>query len=103
MTHPAEEILENAARSGMFSNLSNNGKPLNLDEYLETPEELRMAFSILENADTPPQEIGLLQEIADLKAQLAAETRPKYRSKIQSQLRDRTLQKDILMERIPLR
>ena len=100
MPHPSDEIIERAARAGVFANLGNNGKPLDLTEYFETPADLRMAYSILKNADTPPEEIGLLQEIAELKTRLAAETNIAQRSDFKHLLRDRTLQKDILMERM---
>ena len=100
MPHPADEALEQAARAGMFSNLANNGKPLNLDEYFETPEDLRMAYSILKNADTPPEEIGLLHEIAELKERIASERDPARLATLRRDLRDRTLKKDILMEKM---
>ena len=100
MPHPADEALENAARSGLFSNLPNAGRPLDLDGYFETPEEWRMAFSILKNADTPPEEVNLLREIADLREQLATEKDPRKKSALSRDLRDRTLKKDILFERL---
>ena len=100
MPHPADEALEQAARAGVFSNLANSGKPLNLDEYFETPEDLRMAYSILKNADTPPEEIGLLREIAELRERIAGERDPARQAALRRDLRDRTLKKDILMERL---
>ncbi len=52
---------------GEFDNLSGKGKPLDLDAYFATPEDMRMAFAMLKSNDYIPDEIEKLNEIAKLK------------------------------------
>ena len=42
---------------GEFDHLAGAGKPLNLDEYFSMPEDLRMAYSLLKNANCAPVEV----------------------------------------------
>ena len=69
----AEGRIREAMEQGMFENLPGAGKPLDLEEYFNTPEDRRMAFSILKNANCPPPEVELLKEVARLE-QAVAET-----------------------------
>jgi hypothetical protein len=50
--------------------LPGKGKPLDLDAYFATPEDLRMGYSILKSADTIPEEMELLKQIEGLKKSL---------------------------------
>ena len=58
-----EERIKAAQRKGDFNNLDGSGKPLNLDELNGVPEELRLAYKLLKNADLLPPEIELKKEI----------------------------------------
>jgi hypothetical protein len=58
-----EERIRAAQRKGEFENLNGAGKPLNLDEMNGVPEELRLAYKLLKNADLLPPEIELKKEI----------------------------------------
>lgn len=60
----AESRIREAIENGEFENLPGSGKPLNLEEYFSTPEDLRMAFSILKNANCAPAEVELLKEVS---------------------------------------
>ena len=51
-----KQILE-AIERGEFDGLSGAGKPLHLDAYFNTPEELRMGFSMLRLNDFVPPEV----------------------------------------------
>lgn len=66
-----DAIFEEAISRGEFSNLPGAGKPLDLTGYFDTPEEVRIAYSILKNADILPPEAELLKEIAAKNNQLA--------------------------------
>ena len=57
---------------GEFDNLPGKGKPIDLTEYFETPEEIRLANSVLKNAGMTSREVDLLKEIAELKQILVA-------------------------------
>ena len=55
----------------MFENLPGAGKPLDLEEYFNTPEDLRMAFSILKNANCAPPEVEMMKEVSSLEHAIA--------------------------------
>lgn len=58
-----EERILNAQRKGEFENLPGAGKPLDIEESCLVPEDLRIAYKILKNADYIPPEIELKKEI----------------------------------------
>lgn len=67
-----EEQIKKAMAEGAFENLAGKGKPLDLEGYFQTPEHLRMCYSILKNGDFVPEEVQTLKEIEALKEQLSA-------------------------------
>ena len=58
-----EERIKAAQRKGEFDNLHGAGEPLSLDELNGVPEDLRLAYKLLKNADLLPPEIELKKEI----------------------------------------
>lgn len=62
----AEQRISEAVARGEFDHLPGQGQPLNLDEDLLVPEDLRMAYRILKNAGYVPPEVHTLQEIGAL-------------------------------------
>jgi hypothetical protein len=58
-----EERIRVAQKNGEFENLTDAGKPLVFANEGFVPEELRMAYKILKNADLVPPEIELKKEI----------------------------------------
>ncbi len=42
-----EELIKKAQERGEFDNLPGEGKPIDLTEYFETPEDIRVAQSVL--------------------------------------------------------
>ena len=58
-----EERIRTAQKRGDFDNLEGAGKPLVFPEDGYVPEDLRLAFKILKNADCLPPEIELKKEI----------------------------------------
>ncbi|MBU1052967.1 MAG: DUF1992 domain-containing protein [Proteobacteria bacterium] len=77
-----EERILNAQRKGEFDNLPGAGKPLILEETCMVPEDLRIAYKILKNADYIPPEIELKKEIVKTEELLAdmEETAEKYQT-----------------------
>jgi len=59
----AEERILEAQRRGEFDNLPGYGKPLQLDDDSHVPEDLRLAYKVLKNADCLPPELELKKEI----------------------------------------
>jgi DnaJ-like protein len=95
----AENRIREAIAEGKFENLARAGEPLNLDEYFSTPEDLRMAYSILKNAKCPPAEVELLNEIARLKEALARADDETTRQPLHHALARRQTELAILLER----
>ncbi len=94
-----EAIIREAQERGEFDNLKGKGKPIDLSAYFETPEEMRMAYSILQNAGMAPLEAELLQEIAALKERLATTYEEAHRNRIKKMISEKQLQFDIIMEK----
>jgi len=93
-----EAIIREAQERGDFDNLKGKGKPIDLNAYFETPEDLRMAYSMLKNAGMVSTEVDLLNEIAALKEKLTTAYEEKDRSRIQKMIREKQLQFDIMIE-----
>jgi hypothetical protein len=77
-----EERIRRAFEKGEFDELSGAGEPLALEDDSNVPEELRLAYKILKNADCLPPEIELRKEIERAEDLLAAmpDTAEKYRA-----------------------
>jgi hypothetical protein len=75
-----EERIKHAQKKGDLDNLPGSGKPLKFDD-INIPEDLRMAYKILKNADCLPPEIEVKKEIRQTEDLLAnmEDTAEKYR------------------------
>ena len=82
----AEERIQEAKREGLFDNLRGKGKPLNLDEDNAVPEDLRLSFKILKNANCLPVEMELRKEIYNLRQLLDAAIDPETRKELRRDL-----------------
>ncbi len=75
-----EERIRHAQRKGEFNALPGSGQPMDLAKDRHVPEDLRLAYKILKNADCLPPEVELKKEIdqaEDLLAHMEDE-REKY-------------------------
>ena len=84
---------------GEFENLPGAGKPLNLEDYFSTPEDLRMALSILKNANCAPAEVELLNEVSRLERAVAETADAATQQQLRSALVQRQTQLAIALER----
>ncbi len=77
-----EERILKAQRQGEFDNLPGHGKPLRMEEGCSLPDDLRMGYKILKNADCLPPEIELKKEIWQTEELLTgmADTKEKYQT-----------------------
>lgn len=62
----AEQRICEAQERGEFENLAGSGRPLELEDLSQVPDELRMAYKILKNAGYVPEEIARRKEISRL-------------------------------------
>jgi CRISPR/Cas system Type II protein with McrA/HNH and RuvC-like nuclease domain len=76
-----EEKIREAVQRGEFDNLPGSGEPLQLDDDSHLPDDLRIAYKILKNADCLPPELQLRKDIRQTEELLAGiqDTQEKYR------------------------
>lgn len=94
-----EEKIKKAIEAGEFDNLEGTGKPLDLDDYFKTPEDLRMGYSVLKSAKIVPEEIDRLKEIGELKEKIKLSINENEKQNLTKILNEKTLAFDIMMER----
>jgi hypothetical protein len=77
----AERKIKKALEKGEFDNLPGQGEPLSLEDDSRIPEDLRMAYKVLKNADCLPPEIELRKEIRQMEDLLETipDEKEKYR------------------------
>ena len=77
----AERRIRDALERGDFKDLPGRGRPLQLEDDSRVPEDLRLAYKILKNADCLPPEIEIKKEIRQMEDMLASlpDERERYR------------------------
>ena len=83
---------------GEFDNLPGRGKPVNLDDYFATPEDLRMGYSVLKNAGVLPEQAQLLKEIEALRLDLAKCSEEDKRARIRRSIEALVLKMNLIAE-----
>ena len=66
-----EQRIRNAQRDGKFDQLPGEGRPLQLEDDSGVPEDLRLAYKIMKNADYLPPELAEKKEIRQMEDMLA--------------------------------
>jgi hypothetical protein len=76
-----EQKIREAQMKGEFDNLPGTGKPVEIEDDRHVPEDLRMAYKILKNANFVPPEIELKKEIRRMEDMLEnlSDEKEKYR------------------------
>ena len=93
-----EAILKDVMERGEFDNLPGRGKPIDLTEYFETPEEVRLANSVLKNAGMTSREVDLLREIAELKQIREAVLEEKKKREVEKQIQQKQVEFSLMIE-----
>ena len=94
-----EQKIREAMERGEFDDLAGKGKPLDLDAYFNTPEDLRMAYSILKSNDFVPEEVEIFREIAELQRKFETTTDEDERDDLSKRIGERRLSLRLLLER----
>ena len=94
-----EALIKEAQERGEFDNLPGKGKPIDLSTYFETPEDIRVAQSVLKNAGMTSPEVQLLKEIAELRQVHAALADARKKAEILKQIQDKQIEFNLMMER----
>jgi len=66
----AERKIQEAILNGELDNLPGRGQPLRLEDDSQVPEDLRLAYKILKNADCLPPELELKKDIVRMEEML---------------------------------
>lgn len=94
-----EALIREAQERGEFDNLPGKGNAIDLSEYFEMPEDIRMAQSILKNAGMTSPEVQLLKAIAELKYLLTSLVDERKKEEIQKQIQEKQIEFNLMMER----
>lgn len=94
-----EQRIKEAIDRGEFDGLSGSGKPLDLDDYFNTPEDLRMAFSMLKSNSFVPEEVEIFKEIAALKEEIGNTDDEACKADLKKRLDERTLILSLLLDK----
>jgi hypothetical protein len=94
-----EDQISKAMARGEFDNLAGCGKPLDLNGYFQTPEHLRICYSILKSGDFVPEEVQTLKEIESLKKQFAVCSDESQKEKLSKTISEKMLSLSLAMER----
>ena len=94
-----EEIIQEARERGEFDNLPGKGKPVDLSAYFETPEDVRVAQSVLKNSGFNSREAELLKEIAELRQVLAGAKDEPVRRRLLKQVQEKQIEFNLMIER----
>ena len=93
-----DNMIKAAIDRGEFRNLEGEGKPIDLDAYFATPEDLRMGYSVLKSSNIVPEEVDRLKEIGELKEKLTTCPEDDI-PKLRKLLRDHELALALILER----
>lgn len=94
-----EEKIREAMAAGEFDNLAGRGRPLDLRPYFDTPEDLRLAYSVLKSSGFVPEEAELLKEIDALRTALSAASDAQAGARLKQAIEEKTLRLRLLFER----
>jgi len=93
-----DAIIEEAMRRGVFDDLPGAGKAIDLSAYFDTPEDRRLAITIMKNAGILPPEIDLLKQIADLRTEMESCSEQDKKDELRRAIRSRQLNLMVMLE-----
>jgi len=94
-----EAMIREAIARGDFDNLDGAGKPLDLNAYFNTPEDVRMSYSVLKANNFVPEEVELLKEIAELKQKVSMTPAGEHHDTLTKSLQEKTLKLRLILEK----
>ena len=97
-----EQRIKEAQEKGEFDNLPGHGKPLKLEDDSHVPEDLRIAYKILKNADCLPPELQEKKEIRQMEDLLASLPDEKERYKLIKKINFRIMKLNMVGKKSPL-
>ena len=97
-----EERIKEAQSRGEFDNLPGAGRCLEIEDDSHVPEDLRLAYKILKNADCLPPELELKKEIRQMEDMLDGIPDEKEKYKMIKQINFKITKLNIMRKKSPL-
>jgi hypothetical protein len=94
-----DKLIEDAIAKGEFDSLEFKGKPINLDAYFATPEDMRVGYSVLKSNKFVPEEVERLREISEIKEALTTCTDEAEKVRLNKTLNEKSLALSVILER----
>jgi len=94
-----DDQIKRAIAAGDFVNLPGSGQPVDLRAYFETPEDLRMSYSILKSGNFVPEEVELFKTIGNLTAERDACQDEEQKVRLSKAINETRLGLRLLLER----
>jgi hypothetical protein len=97
-----EQRIKEAMEKGEFDDLPGKGKPMLLEDDSHVPEDLRLAYKLLKNADCLPPELLEKKEILQMEDMLAAVPDEKERYKLIKKINFKIMKLNVTGKKSPL-
>ena len=98
----AERRILEAMRKGDFDHIPGQGEPLDLKDDSHVPEDLRLAYKILKNADCLPPELEAKKEIRQMEDLLESIPDEKERYKLIKRINYMIMKLNMMGKKSPL-
>jgi hypothetical protein len=97
-----EQRIKEAMEKGEFDNLPGKGKPLPLEDDSHVPEDLRLAYKLLKNADCLPPELLEKKEILQMEDMLTTLPDERERYKLIKKINFKIMKLNVMGRKSPL-
>jgi hypothetical protein len=97
-----EQRIKEAMEKGEFNDLPGKGKPLPLEDDSHVPEDLRLAYKVLKNANCLPPELLEKKEILQMEDMLATVPDEKERYKLNKKINFKIMKLNEMGRKSPL-
>ena len=97
-----EQRIKKAQQEGEFERLPGAGRPLQLEDDSGVPEDLRLAYKILKNADCLPPELAEKKEIRQMEDMLARIPEEEEKYRLIKKINYKIMKLNIVRKRSPL-
>ncbi|MFI8684421.1 DnaJ family domain-containing protein [Rossellomorea sp. NPDC077527] len=95
----SEQRIKKAYEDGEFSHLPGFGKPLNLDDDLGVPEELKMAHRMMKNAGYTMDEMNVKKEMMRIEDMIRACDDDEEKLELQQSLNEKMLKYNSMLSK----
>ncbi len=97
-----EQRIKEAMEKGEFDDLPGKGRPIPLEDDSHVPEDLRLAYKVLKNADCLPPELLEKKEILQMEDMLTMIPDAKERYKLIKKINFKIMKLNMMGKRSPL-